>query len=90
LAWNGRLPGGCSDQDAPKPGAAAALRSKDGTSIQVDWTPATSQPGAADVTGHSVVAIGPANAEGVKVQVGTVTPAGATRTSFTGLDAGTD
>ncbi len=69
----GGCPAGPTDQDAPKPGAAAALRAKDGTSIRVDWTPATAQPGAADVTGYSVVAIGTADADGVKAQVGNVT-----------------
>jgi hypothetical protein len=86
----GGCPAGPTDQGAPKPGAAAALRSKDGTSIQVDWTPATAQPGAADVTGYSVVAIGTANADGVKAQVGNVTPAAATGTSISGLDARKD
>ena len=70
----GGCPAGPTDQGAPKPGEAFAVRSADKKSVAVNWTPAEPAPGSADVTGYSVVAIGPAEDEQRK-QVGYVTSA---------------
>jgi hypothetical protein len=83
----GGCPAGPADQAAPSPGTAALIRSADKTSMQVDWTPATAQPGAVPVSGYSVEAIaGTASATGQKVQLGRRTPADAAKTTITGLD----
>ena len=54
----GGCPAGPTEQSAPQPGGAFAVRSADKTSLKVNWEPATPQPGAAAVTGYSVEAIG--------------------------------
>ena len=85
----GGCPAGPGDQAAPSPGTASVIRSADRTSMQVDWTPVTAQPGAAPVSGYSVEAIADtASTTGQKVQLGRRTPADATKATITGLDAG--
>ncbi len=84
----GGCPAGPTDQGAPKPGEASAVRSLDKKSIAVNWTPAEPAPGSADVTGYSVVAIGPSEGNQRK-QVGYVTPAGATASTIKDLDPAT-
>jgi hypothetical protein len=83
----GGCPLGPSQQSAPQPGQAAVVRSADRTSVQVSWTPATPQPGAAAVTGYSVVAIGETVTNGQQVQLGSRTTASATGTTISGLTA---
>jgi Fibronectin type III domain/Chitobiase/beta-hexosaminidase C-terminal domain len=86
----GGCPAGPSDQGAPRPGEASAVRSADKKSIAVNWTPAESAPGSAPVTGYSVVAIGPADSTtNQRKQVGFVTPANATSSTIRDLDATT-
>ena len=86
----GGCPAGPTDQGAPKPGEAFAVRSADKKSIAVNWTPAESAPGAAEVTGYSVVAIGPAEGMGnQRKQVGFITDAGATASTIKDLDPAT-
>ncbi|HEY0345054.1 MAG TPA: fibronectin type III domain-containing protein [Solirubrobacteraceae bacterium] len=85
--------GGCpaspGDQAAPSPGTASVIRSADKTSMQVDWTPATAQPGATPVSGYSIEAIANTAApSGHNVQIGRRTPAAATKATITGLDTG--
>jgi hypothetical protein len=76
----GGCPAGPADLGAPSPGTAAVIRSAGKTSMQVDWTPATAQPGAPPVSGYSVEAIAEtASARGQKVQLGRRTPADATK-----------
>jgi hypothetical protein len=83
----GGCPAGPADLGAPSPGTAAVIRSADKTSLQVDWTAATAQPGAAPVSGYSVEAIAnTASATGQKVQLGRRTPADTTKTTITNLD----
>jgi hypothetical protein len=83
----GGCPAGPADLGAPSPGTAAVIRSADKTSMQVDWTPATAQPGAAAISGYSIEAIaGTAAAGGQRVQLGRRTPADAAKTTITGLD----
>jgi hypothetical protein len=83
----GGCPAGPADQAAPSPGTASVIRSGDKTSMQVDWTAAAAQPGAAPVSGYSIEAIADtASAGGQKVQLGRRTPADAAKTTITGLD----
>jgi hypothetical protein len=83
----GGCPAGPSEQAAPRPGTAAVVRSDDKTTLRVEWTPATPQPGAAPVTGYSIVAIEKTvSAFGEQTQVGTRAGAPATRTTIDGLD----
>jgi hypothetical protein len=82
----GGCPAGPGDIGNPTAGSAAAIRSADKTSVQVNWTAATPIPGAAAITGYSVVALGPAGT-GDQVQIGRRTGANATSTTITGLDA---
>jgi hypothetical protein len=84
----GGCPVGPSQQGAPKPGDAAVVRSGDRTSMQVSWTPASAVPGAAAVTGYSVVAVAKTVAAGQQVQVGTRTLPNATSTTIAGLAPG--
>jgi hypothetical protein len=84
----GGCPVGPSQQGAPTPGKAAVVRSGDRTSMQVNWAPATAVPGAAAVTGYSVVAVAESQAAGQQVQVGKRTLADATSTTITGLAPG--
>jgi hypothetical protein len=82
----GGCPLGPRDQAAPQPGTASVIRSADGTSMQVNWEPATPSPGAAAVTGYSVEAIAKtAAASGDHVQAGARTAADAKKTTITGL-----
>jgi hypothetical protein len=82
----GGCPAGPGQQDAPT-GSFTSVRSADKTSVQVRWTPATPQPGAAAVTGYSVEAIGnTADANGQQVQFGKRTDQNATQTTVSGLD----
>jgi hypothetical protein len=83
----GGCPAGPGQQDAPT-GSFTSVRSADKTSVQVRWTPATPQPGAAAVTGYSVEAIGnTADATtGQQVQFGKRTDQNATQTTLSGLD----
>ena len=81
--------GGCPagpGNSNPTPGTYSAVRS--GTSIQVNWTPATDIPTADPVSGYSVVAIAPV-ANGEQKVVGTRTGKDAIRTTLT-VDAGVD
>jgi hypothetical protein len=83
----GGCPAGPADQSAPT-GTAKTIRSADKTSIQVDWTAATPQPGAAAVTGYSVDVIEKSSdASGQQVSVGRRTSANATRATIGGLSA---
>ena len=82
----GGCPAGPTDQGAPRPGTAAAVRSSDERSLQVSWTAATPAPGSAEVTGYSVEAIArTASSSGDRVQIGRRTGASATRTTIDGL-----
>ena len=83
----GGCPLGPTDQAAPRPGTASVVRSSDKTSVKVTWTAATAQPGAAPVTGYSIVAVAStAPASGERTQVGVRTGAPATQTTIAGLD----
>jgi len=83
----GGCPLGPTDQAAPRPGTASVVRSTDKKSVKVTWAPATAQPGAAPVTGYSVVAVsGTASSTGERTQVGVRTGAPATTTTIAGLD----
>ena len=83
----GGCPLGPTDQAAPRPGTASVVRSGDKKSVKVTWAPATAQPGAAPVTGYSIVAVaGTAAATGERTQVGVRTGAPATQTTIAGLD----
>ena len=81
----GGCPAGPGSVGASTPGSAAAIRSADKTSMQVNWTAATPPPGAAAVTGYSIVALGPSGT-GDQVQIGRRTAANGTQTTITGLD----
>jgi len=83
----GGCPLGPTDQAAPRPGTASVVRSSDKKSVKVTWTAATAQPGAAPVTGYSIVAVAStAPASGERTQVGIRTGAPATQTTVAGLD----
>ena len=83
----GGCPLGPTDQAAPRPGTASVVRSADKKSVKVTWAPATAQPGAAPVTGYSIVAVADtASATGERTQVGVRTGAPATQTTIAGLD----
>src|SRR3954470_11780355 len=84
----GGCPAGPADQSAPA-GTAAFVRSADKTSMKVTWTPATPQPGAADVTGYSVEALGAKSATGWSGTTRRVA-GDATSATFTGLSATED
>lgn len=87
----GGCPAGPGDIAAPQPGAAAAVRSTDRTSITVKWTAATPIPGAAAISGYSVVAIAQTMMAGVpQFQTGYLMPASATTATITGLSTITD
>jgi hypothetical protein len=75
----GGCPAGPADVD-PTPGTYSAVRT--GSSIQVNWEPATDVPAADPVTGYSVEAIAPA-AGGEQKVIGTRTAASATRATLT-------
>jgi Chitobiase/beta-hexosaminidase C-terminal domain/Fibronectin type III domain len=83
----GGCPAGPTDQAAPQPGTASAVRSATDKSVmQVNWVPITAQPGAQPVTGYSVEAIAKTtSASGEQVQIGKRT--GVTdHATITGLD----
>lgn len=81
-------PTGPSDA-APTAGQFGAVWSEDGTSVQVSWTPATTQPGAPEVTGYSVEAIAKtADADGEFPIEGRRTAASDTRAVIGGLTGG--
>lgn len=82
----GGCPAGPGDQPAPSPGAASVVRSVDKTSMQVKWTAAASQPGAAAVTGYSVVAIDQTVTNGQQVQLGARTNASTAQSTITNLN----
>jgi hypothetical protein len=79
----GGCPAGPTDQAAPQGTYSVVRSSTDPTKMQVSWTPATPQPGAAAVTGYSVEAIAPANAAGESKQTGVRTGVDANRTTLT-------
>ena len=69
----GGCPLGPGDQAAPA-GSYTAVRSADGSSVQVKWNAVAAQPGAAPVTGYQVDAItSPPAADGTSAVVGTRT-----------------
>jgi hypothetical protein len=78
----GGCPAGPADQSAPK-GTYSAARTTDPSKMQVKWTSAVPAPGAAKVTGYSVVALAPA-ASGTteQVQTGKRTDASANATTI--------
>src|SRR3954452_23390539 len=84
----GGCPAGPADSN-PTPGTFSAARSTSGTSIQVNWTPATDIPAADPTSGYSVVAIAPAGTNGEQKIVGNRTGKDATRTTLT-VEAGVD
>src|SRR4051812_53639 len=84
----GGCPAGPGDSN-PTPGTFSAARSTSGTSIQVNWTPATDIPTADPISGYSVVAIAPAGTNGEQKVVGNRTGKDATRTTLT-VEAGVD
>jgi Fibronectin type III domain/Chitobiase/beta-hexosaminidase C-terminal domain len=83
----GGCPAGPGEQGAPTPGNAVIQRSTDRTSVKVNWSPAEPAPGAAAVTGYSIVAIADTVTDGQQVQLGTRTGANATGTTINGLKA---
>jgi Fibronectin type III domain len=87
----GRCPAGPGQQPAPA-GSAAFVRAADRTSAKVTWTPATPQPGAADVTGYSVEALGASVSSTTNQRSGLTrrTPADATTATITNLDPADD
>jgi hypothetical protein len=87
----GGCPAGPGDQAAPA-GTAAFVRSADKTSVKVTWTPAVAQPGAAEVTGYSVEALGATVSSTTSQRSGLTrrTPAGDTTATITGLDPNED
>src|SRR3954452_2144183 len=84
----GGCPAGPADSN-PTPGTFSAARSTSGTSIQVNWTPATDIPAADPTSGYSVVAIAPAGTNGEQKIVGNRTGKDATRTTLA-VEAGVD
>jgi hypothetical protein len=82
----GGCPAGPADQGAPS-GSAQVIRSADGTSAQVTWTPATAVPDATAVTGYSVLAIAPGT--GPQTQIGTrIMDPNAKQATISGLTSG--
>jgi len=79
----GGCPAGPADQAAPKGTYSAVRSTTDPSKMQVNWTPADPAPGAAAVTGYSIVALAPA-ASGTteQVQTGKRTDASATRSTI--------
>ena len=84
----GGCPAGPADQGAPAAGTASVVYTADRTSMKVNWTPATAQPGTTAVTGYSVTAVaGTAVTTGQYAQVGMRTDANATSTTLSNLKA---
>lgn len=86
----GGCPLGPGQASAPQPGAAAAVRSADKTSMVVTWTPATAVPGAANVTNYSVLAISTTQTSQGATQLGVRTGATATSATISGLTPAID
>lgn len=86
----GGCPLGPGQQPAPQPGQVAAVRSADRTSMQVNWTAAVPVPGAAAVTGYSVLAISSTQSSNLQLQVGVRTSASTTGTTVSGLSPDLD
>jgi hypothetical protein len=82
----GGCPAGPSEQAAPAAGTAGVVYSADRTSMKVNWTAATAQPGAAAVTGYSILAMYSSATAGQQGVVGMRTDANATSTTLSGLD----
>ena len=76
----GGCPAGPADAAAPQ-GTYSAVRSDDGRSIVVKWTPAKAAPGATAVSGYTVAAIEPG--DGSTPRPGTLMRTNATTTSVT-------
>ena len=76
----GGCPAGPADAAAPQ-GTYSAVRSDDGRSIVVKWTPAKAAPGATPVTGYTIAAIEPG--DGSTPRPGTLMRTNATATSVT-------
>jgi Fibronectin type III domain len=85
----GGCPAGPADQAAPA-GTAAFVRSADKTSVKVSWTPATAQPGAADVTGYSVEALAATVSSGQRSGFTRRLPVDATTATIDNLDPAED
>lgn len=83
----GGCPAGPADLTPPA-GTASVTRSADGTSLAVDWTAVTAQPGSTPVSGYSVTAIaGSASAAGLQQAPGLRTPTATTKATIDNLDA---
>ena len=86
----GGCPAGPTQQVPPTPRGVSVVRSAGRTSLQIDWAPATAQPGADPVDGYSVELISTATAAAGREQHGIRTPAGVTKATFAGLDPAAD
>ena len=83
----GGCPAGPADLTPPA-GTASVTRSADGTSLAVDWTAVTAQPGSTPVSGYSVTAIaGSASAAGLRQAPGLRTTTATTKATIDNLDA---
>ena len=87
----GGCPAGPTDAGAPA-GTAQVIRPAGSTTAQVSWTPTTAVPGAAAVTGYSILAIAPAGTDPAAPvnQVGVRTGADAKQATIAGLTAETN
>jgi len=81
----GGCPAGPADVGAPA-GTAQVIRSGDGLSAQVSWTPQTAVPDASPVSGYSVLAIDPSVTPAT--QVGVRTDAAGKQAAISGLTEG--
>ena len=81
----GGCPAGPADVGAPA-GTAQVIRSTNGTSAQVSWTPTAAVPDASPVTGYSVLAIDPSVSPAT--QVGVRTDAAGKQATIGGLTTG--
>ncbi len=76
------------DGASPDSGSYAVAWDTDGTTAQVNWTPATSQPGAPQITGYSVLAVQRTATDGEQATIGKRTGATAGRATLSGLTGG--
>ncbi|MEO8267815.1 MAG: fibronectin type III domain-containing protein [Ilumatobacteraceae bacterium] len=86
----GGCPNGPRQSGPPGPASVVAAKAPNGTSIQVNWTPATAIPGTGAIDGYQVTAVAQTtSANNEQVEIGKrITNGAATSTTITGLVAG--
>jgi hypothetical protein len=84
----GGCPNGPAQTGPPAPDNVSAVRTSDGTSIKLTWTPATAVPGTPAVTGYRVTAVAATtNSASEQVEIGKrIGSAAAKGTTIGGLD----